>query len=224
MTVHSSKVFAAALRAVTDGTGAKGVYSSGLKRVLDVAVVLAALPIVLPFFLIVMAITAADGQSPFFRQERVGRNGQRFLIWKFRTMVPDAEVRLQKHLAANPDARTEWQTMQKLKNDPRITRVGGVLRRTSIDELPQLINVLAGDMSLVGPRPMLPCQQAIYSGHAYYRLRPGLTGIWQVSQRHNSTFADRANYDDGYEAQLSFVNDVKILARTIGVVFRGTGV
>lgn len=185
---------------------------------------LAALPIVLPFFLIVMAITAADGQSPFFRQERVGRNGQRFLIWKFRTMVPDAEVRLQKHLAANPDARTEWQTMQKLKNDPRITRVGGVLRRTSIDELPQLINVLAGDMSLVGPRPMLPCQQAIYSGHAYYRLRPGLTGIWQVSQRHNSTFADRANYDDGYEAQLSFVNDVKILARTIGVVFRGTGV
>ncbi|MEM7753251.1 MAG: sugar transferase [Pseudomonadota bacterium] len=224
MTVHSSKVFAAGSRAVSDVAGSKGVYAAGLKRGLDLLIVLAALPFILPFFLIVMVLTAADGHSPFFRQERVGLNGQRFFMWKFRTMVPNAEQHLKSHLAANPEARAEWQEMQKLTNDPRITKIGRILRRTSVDELPQLINVLTGDMSLVGPRPMMPCQQALYSGHAYYRLRPGLTGSWQVSQRHTSTFADRAHYDDSYEAELTFANDVKILAKTVGVVFRCTGV
>ena len=117
----------------------------------------------------------------------------------------------------------EWTSKQKLSNDPRITKFGRILRRTSADELPQLINVLTGDMSLVGPRPMMPSQQALYPGHAYYRLRPGLTGSWQVSERNASTFADRAKYDDSYEQDLSFGTDLGIIARTVGVVLRCTG-
>lgn len=185
---------------------------------------MATLPFLIPFFLIIGALVAMDGHNPFFRQERVGRNGQRFFMWKFRTMVPDAADRLQSHLAESADARQEWDSMQKLTDDPRITTIGRVLRRTSVDELPQLINVLTGDMSLVGPRPMMPCQQALYPGHAYYLVRPGLTGSWQVSERHTSTFAERAVYDDSYEANLTFANDLRILAKTVGVVFRATGV
>lgn len=139
-------------------------------------------------------------------------------------MVPDAEAKLQAYLDANPEARAEWDSKQKLNADPRITKIGRILRKTSIDELPQLFNVLSGDMSLVGPRPMMPCQQALYPGHGYYRLRPGLTGSWQVSERHTSTFAERATYDDDYDEKLSFATDVGILAKTVGVVLRGTGV
>lgn len=196
----------------------------GLKRVLDVLLVLAALPILVPFFLIVCLAIALDGHAPFFRQERVGLNGNRFWMWKFRTMVPDAEAQLKRHLSGNPDAQAEWNSRQKLENDPRITRIGQVLRRTSMDELPQLINVLQGDMSLVGPRPMLPSQQALYPGHAYYRLRPGMTGAWQVSARNASTFADRAKFDDLYESRLSLGTDVALIGRTVGVVLRGTGI
>lgn len=191
---------------------------------MDVLLVLAALPFLLPFCLIVAGLIALDGHSPFFRQERIGMNGRRFFMWKFRTMVPDAEAELSRHLAGNPAARAEWDSMQKLEDDPRITRFGRVLRRTSIDELPQLINVLTGDMSLVGPRPMMVSQQALYPGHAYYRLRPGLTGSWQVTERNASTFARRAKFDDDYEANLSFATDVGILARTVGVVLRCTGI
>lgn len=224
MTVHSSKLFAAGSEAAFQHKQSRGIYSAGAKRVLDVLIVLAAAPFLVPFFLIIGALVALDGHSPFFRQERVGMSGKRFYMWKFRTMVPDAEAHLQSYLAANPDARAEWDQKQKLTKDPRITTVGRILRRTSVDELPQLVNVLTGDMSLVGPRPMMPCQQALYPGHAYYRLRPGLTGSWQVSERHTSSFAERAVYDDAYETQLTFANDVRILAKTVGVVFRCTGV
>lgn len=195
----------------------------GLKRVLDVTFVLLVLPFLLPFLAIVGVLIALDGHSPFFRQERVGLKGQRFFMWKFRTMVPNAESHLQSYLASNADARAEWDERQKLTVDPRITKVGRILRRTSVDELPQLINVLTGEMSLVGPRPMMPSQQALYPGHAYYRLRPGLTGSWQVSERHKSTFADRAIYDDAYETELSFLTDANIIVKTVGVVFRCTG-
>ncbi len=222
--MHSSKLVAAEYSAVHSVIKKRGPYVAGLKRALDLAVVLAAVPFLVPFFLVVGALIAVDGHNPFFRQERVGLNGRRFHMWKFRTMVPDAEALLKRHLAADPDARAEWDSNQKLKNDPRITKVGRILRRTSVDELPQLINVLTGEMSLVGPRPMMPSQQALYPGHAYYRLRPGLTGLWQVSERHTSTFAERAVYDDAYETQLCFATDAGILARTVGVVLRATGV
>ena len=139
-------------------------------------------------------------------------------------MVPDAEAMLQRHLDENPDAHAEWTSMQKLSFDPRCTSIGRLLRRSSMDELPQLFNVLIGDMSLVGPRPMLPEQQALYPGHGYYRLRPGMTGSWQVSARSESTFASRAGYDDTYERDVSFSCDALIIAKTVGVVLRGTGV
>ncbi len=200
-----------------------GLYRSGLKRAIDLILVLIALPFIVPFLALLALVLAADGHSPIFRQERVGRDGRRFTMWKFRTMVPNAEVLLERHLSDNPAARREWNAKQKLAFDPRCTRVGRALRRTSLDELPQLINVLAGDMSLVGPRPMLPKQQALYPGRSYYNLRPGMTGLWQVSKRNESAFSERAYYDDSYNLSLSAWQDFKILVQTVAVVVRGTG-
>lgn len=200
-----------------------GIYRHFLKRCLDVGVVLLAAPFVIPFMVVVAAIVASDGHSPFYRQERVGRNGRRFTMWKFRTMVPGADDLLQLHLDTDPAARKEWREKQKLSCDPRCTRIGRALRRSSLDELPQLINVLAGDMSLVGPRPMMPCQQSLYPGRAYYDLRPGITGFWQVSERNFSEFAERARYDDLYYTKLSLWTDIRVLFQTVAVVLRGTG-
>jgi lipopolysaccharide/colanic/teichoic acid biosynthesis glycosyltransferase len=200
-----------------------GAYRMVFKRFFDVALVVAAAPFVFPVLLIISALIALDGGSPLFRQERVGKDGRRFTMWKFRTMVPNAEALLEEHLARNPSARTEWDSKQKLTVDPRCTRMGRALRRTSLDELPQLLNVLSGDMSLIGPRPMMPCQQALYPGRSYYNLRPGMTGLWQVSLRNETHFAERAYYDDLYDVTLSAWGDLKILAKTVSVVLRGTG-
>src|SRR5690606_30267059 len=126
-------------------------------------------------------------------------------------------------LATNPEAKAEWELTQKLKNDPRITRFGHFLRKTSLDELPQLWNVLRGDMSIVGPRPMMLEQAQLYPGADYYHLRLGVTGLWQISDRNNSTFAARATFDARYAAELSLKGDISIIARTVGVVLRCTG-
>jgi exopolysaccharide production protein ExoY len=210
--------------AVTGGTGpGPGFYGTHLKRILDVAAVVAALPFLIPLILLLACLVRRDGGPAFYVQDRVGMNGRIFRLWKLRTMVPDAEARLAEHLALSPAARAEWQETQKLKNDPRITRLGRILRKTSIDELPQLWNVLRGDMSLVGPRPMMPAQQALYPGQAYYRLRPGLTGFWQISDRNETAFAGRAEYDSNYAAQLSIWTDLSVLLRTVRIVLRGTG-
>lgn len=198
-------------------------YRRGLKRALDVTLVVLALPFVLPTMAILVALLAMRGHSPFYRQHRVGLGGKVFTMWKLRTMVPDADKRLKEYLAGNDAARHEWETFQKLKDDPRITPLGHFLRKSSLDELPQLWNVLKGDMSLVGPRPMMPEQSVLYPGHAYYVLRPGLTGLWQVSDRNASTFAQRAEFDAAYERILSFTTDVRLLFATVGVVFRCTG-
>ncbi|SMX33689.1 sugar transferase [Maliponia aquimaris] len=198
-------------------------YRDVFKRVLDVVlVVLGGLPalLIVGFFALLIAL---DGHSPFYFQKRLGRNGRMFYIWKLRSMVPDADSRLHAYLAQNPDARAEWDLTQKLRHDPRITAVGRLIRKTSIDELPQLWNVLRGDMSLVGPRPMMPCQQDLYPGTAYYALRPGITGYWQVSVRNESSFAERAGFDTAYLHQLSLLNDLRVMARTVRVVLRGTG-
>lgn len=201
----------------------KGPYRGGLKRLLDVMVVLMAAPFVLPLVLVMAALVALDGANPFFSQIRLGQNGRAFRIWKLRSMVPDAEARLREYLAANPEARAEWDSTQKLKDDPRVTRVGRLLRKTSMDELPQLLNVLLGTMSLVGPRPMMVNQRHMYFGKAYYRLRPGITGFWQISARNESEFVARVHYDDKYDSSLSCWTDMKILVRTVAVVLRGTG-
>jgi lipopolysaccharide/colanic/teichoic acid biosynthesis glycosyltransferase len=200
-----------------------GLYRNGLKRGLDVMLVVAAAPFVLCFVLMLAAIVALEGGQPFYAQPRIGRGGQIFRMWKLRTMQPGADIRLAEYLASSPAAYAEWTLNQKLSDDPRVTRTGQFLRRTSLDELPQLWNVLVGDMSLVGPRPMMPEQEALYPGRAYYTLRPGITGSWQVSARNRSTFADRAAFDTEYEEILSLGTDLRCLLATVRVVAKGTG-
>ena len=201
----------------------RGVYRNGLKRAFDTLIIVMALPFVLPVLAAMICLVARDGGKPFYSQTRIGRDGRRFRMWKMRTMVTDADQRLAAYLAADPAARREWDSTQKLKNDPRITRIGSFLRKTSLDELPQLWNVVNGTMSLVGPRPMMVDQQSIYFGQGYYNLRPGITGFWQVSDRNEGTFCGRVDFDDAYDRELSFSTDVAVLARTFGVVLRCTG-
>jgi lipopolysaccharide/colanic/teichoic acid biosynthesis glycosyltransferase len=201
----------------------RGIYRDGVKRVLDVAAVLLTLPVVLPLLLLMAIGVAMDGHAPFYAQRRLGLGGRQFTLWKLRTMVPGADSKLEAYLASNPEARAEWNRTQKLKSDPRITRIGRIMRKCSVDELPQLWNVLKGDMSLVGPRPMMPDQAPLYPGSAYYALRPGITGPWQVSARNDCSFAERARFDTDYERNLSFWTDLKLLLATVKVVVRATG-
>jgi exopolysaccharide production protein ExoY len=200
-----------------------GIYAGAGKRALDLVALLLALPVVLPVVALLALFVALDGGRPFYFQDRLGRGGRVFRIVKLRTMVADAEARLAAHLAADPAAAAEWAATQKLRQDPRITRFGRILRKASLDELPQLWNVLTGDMSLVGPRPMMVCQRDLYPGRAYFALRPGLTGPWQVSDRNSCSFADRARFDEAYARELSLAGDLGLLARTVSVVLRGTG-
>lgn len=201
-----------------------GWYSAWGKRALDIALVLLALPVVLPLVLFCIAALWIEGGSPFYRQARIGRNGAEFSMLKLRSMVPDADSKLKDVLAKDPELRAEWDETQKLKSDPRITRVGAFLRASSLDELPQLWNVLKGDMSLVGPRPMMPEQASIYGDlRDYEALTPGLTGVWQVSSRNESSFAHRATIDAAYRGSLSLRQDLELLLKTVTVVLRRTG-
>ena len=207
-----------------DGAPApSGPYRGGFKRVLDVALVLMAAPFIVPIVAILALLVARDGGAPFYTQERLGKGGRVFRMWKLRSMVVDADARMAAYLAENPAARKEWDLNQKLTNDPRITKFGTVLRKTSLDELPQLWNVFIGDMSLVGPRPMMVCQRALYPSTAYYRMRPGITGYWQTAGRHRTSFAARASFDAAYEQDISLATDVTLLFQTVGVVMKGTG-
>ena len=159
-----------------------------------------------PVLVMIYVIGLFDTGSPIFRQERVGRDQKPFTLVKFRTMRPDT-ASVASHLA---DASA-------------ITSLGAFLRRTKLDELPQLWNVLIGDMSLVGPRPMMTSQQALYPSTVYYEMRPGITGYWQVSARNESSFADRAVFDSAYDADLSLATDLRVLWRTVHTVTNGTG-
>ncbi len=194
------------------------------KRILDIAFVLLTLPFSLPIIALCAIALWLEGGSPFYRQDRLGADGRRFSILKLRTMVRNADEVLESYLARDPEMRREWDQLQKLRHDPRVTRVGHVLRVTSLDELPQLWNVLIGDMSIVGPRPMLPEQLGMYGDpSAYFALRPGITGLWQVSARNASRFSYRNEVDGAYERALTLKLDVTILIKTIGVVLRPTG-
>ena len=199
------------------------VYRRVVKRAMDVALVVAVAVPTLAILVPLMAIIALDGRSPIYVQKRLGRGGQVFRMFKLRSMVADADQILDAYLARNPEARAEWDRTQKLKNDPRITFFGAFIRKTSLDELPQLMNVLLGDMSLVGPRPMMVAQKELYPGAAYYEMRPGITGLWQVSERNESSFSERASYDTAYFRQMSLGTDLKVMAQTVKVVFRATG-
>ncbi|WP_449409515.1 sugar transferase [Methylobacterium komagatae] len=200
--------------------------SVAAKRFIDVAVAGSALFLLLPL-LIFVAVTVwmGDGKSPIFRHRRLGRGGRPFGCLKFRTMVVDAEAALVTHLADNAAARAEWAATQKLTNDPRVTALGRVLRKTSLDELPQLINVLRGDMSLVGPRPIVQAEVARY-GSAFntcFSVPPGVTGLWQVSGRSDTSYEERVALDLDYAARWSLRRDLVILFKTIPIVFAQRG-
>jgi len=156
-------------------------YKNYVKRLIDLLVVFLAAPIAIPVTLGLIVLIRRDGSSSFYGQERIGKDGKIFNCWKLRSMIPDADKKLENYLSQYPEAREEWDEFQKLRNDPRITPIGRFMRRTSLDELPQLWCVFKGEMSIVGPRPFLPQQQKLYSGQKYYEMRPGITGLWQVS-------------------------------------------
>ena len=165
------------------------------------------------------------GAPVHYWQMRLGRGGKAFRFYKFRSMCLNADGMLERHLATHPDARVQWRRYQKLDDDPRITPLGRFLRRTSLDELPQLFNVLKGDMSLVGPRPCMERQRTLYGPHwsRYCDMRPGITGLWQVSGRNRLTYAQRVELDMTYASEWSLWLDVKIMVRTVRVVLTHDG-
>ncbi|EAR51185.1 bacterial sugar transferase [Oceanicola granulosus HTCC2516] len=192
----------------------------------DILFVLLIAPFVLPLIAVLALLVRLDGGPAFYSQVRVGRGGRKFRMLKLRTMVRDADSRLAQHLAQNPQAAAEWAQKQKLVDDPRITPLGRVLRRTSLDELPQILNVLRGNMSVVGPRPFTAEQEAEYrqcGGALYFAMRPGLTGPWQVSDRHGSRFVDRKLFDDHYVRTLSLGNDLRYVLLTVVAMIACTG-
>jgi len=187
------------------------------KRALDMIGAGLGLVLLSPFFLIVALMVRADGGPAFFAHQRVGRGGKLFGCLKFRSMVIDSQARLEALLASDPAARAEWEATRKLKNDPRITRIGRFLRSTSLDELPQLINVLRGEMSLVGPRPVQEAEIDRYYGASaahYMAVRPGITGLWQVSGRSETSYESRVALDVSYVSRPSLLADLSILLRT----------
>jgi exopolysaccharide production protein ExoY len=194
------------------------------KRTLDIIGAGLGLVLLSPFFLIVALMVRADGGPAFFAHQRVGRGGKLFGCLKFRSMVIDSQTRLEALLANNPAARAEWEATRKLKNDPRITRIGRFLRSTSLDELPQLVNVLRGEMSLVGPRPVQEAEIDRYYGASaahYMAVRPGITGLWQVSGRSETSYESRVALDVAYVSRPSMLADLSILLRTpVAVVSR----
>ena len=198
-------------------------YRVSWKRVLDVGLVLLTAPISVPLIMLGMILARLDGGPAFYTQPRVGYGGRVFRMFKLRTMRVNAEQHLSEILMRDPQAAVEWQQSQKLRRDPRITFAGRFLRKTSLDELPQLWNVILGEMSLVGPRPILQEQVILYPGSAYFRLRPGLTGPWQVFGRNDESFYARAKYDAMYDREIGLVSDLSLIGRTFGVVLWGTG-
>lgn len=203
----------------------RGKYRSRTKRYLDITIIVLTAPITLCVMTILTVICAMDGHSPFYSQMRIGRNGRLFQCWKFRTMVPDNQRILKQHLSTNPDSMLEWLALNKLKNDPRITPIGRFLRQSSLDELPQLFNILRGDMSIVGPRPIIAEEMEKYGDSLkyYLALRPGLTGLWQTSGRNNIDYDARVGLDMTYQKSLSLALDLKIIFRTFGTILSRTG-
>ncbi|MBS4059507.1 MAG: sugar transferase [Bacteroidetes bacterium] len=196
------------------------------KRAVDLLAAITAGFLLLPvFFLLVLLIRFGSPGPALYSQMRVGRHGRLFRIWKFRTMYIDADERLDSILKENPAMHEEWQTNQKLKRDPRLTPVGVFLRKFSIDETPQLWNIIIGDMSIVGPRPCTEEQIPLYGEvfYLYTRVRPGLTGLWQVSGRNNTTYAERVRLDADYIQNWSILLDTFILFKTIWVVLKQDG-
>ncbi len=201
-------------------------FSKRIKRTMDLFLVLLTLPLLLPLtILIAIAISLESKGAVFFIQERIGRGGKPFRAYKFRSMVSNAESVLKTALEQNAALREEWAKDQKLRRDPRVTKVGWFLRKTSLDEMPQLWNVFLGEMSLVGPRPIVQNEITRYGDafKLYSKVTPGLTGMWQVNGRNNTTYAERVRFDAYYARNWSVWLDIYILARTFRAVVRAEG-
>jgi exopolysaccharide production protein ExoY len=193
------------------------------KRVVDVTLGVAALILTAPIILLVATLIRVFMGGPIvFAQRRVGYRGRNFICYKFRTMSCNAQELLRQHLAANQEAAREWHTTHKLANDPRVSGLGHILRKSSLDELPQLFNVLRGDMSLVGPRPIVPEEVRKYGRHfhAYVRARPGITGMWQTSGRNSVSYSARVARDCHYARHWSLRLDLFLLLKTIPAVLK----
>lgn len=201
-------------------------YARYGKRVLDIFFTLVSVIVLLPVMcLIALSVMLSHSGTPFFKHRRIGKNGAPFMCWKFRTMVPNAETRLKDYLADNPKAQKEWKENFKLTHDPRITRLGRLLRCSSMDELPQMWNIIKGDMSIVGPRPVTEEELSMYgpSLHYYHSVRPGLTGSWQVSGRNDTSYSDRVDLDVNYAKTFTFRMDLCIIKSTVKAVIYRTG-
>jgi exopolysaccharide production protein ExoY len=208
------------------GTALRAALRPGLKRAMDVLGALALLLACLPAFLAIALLVRRDGGPVFYAHPRIGRGGRPFGCLKFRSMVVDADQRLAALLEQDPAARAEWEACRKLRHDPRVTWIGRFLRATSLDELPQLLNVLRGEMSLVGPRPVQAAELETHYGAAaahYLSVRPGITGLWQVSGRSDTSYASRVALDVRYAANPSLWTDIRILLRTPAAVLLRRG-
>ncbi|HMH16097.1 MAG TPA: sugar transferase [Edaphobacter sp.] len=197
-----------------------------IKRCADVLLVLISMPLTLLTLGIVSVMVMLSSPGPIlYSHRRIRKSGAFFSMWKFRTMCVNSAEVLEEYLAQNPKARTEWNETHKLRNDPRITPIGLFLRRYSLDELPQLWNVLVGQMSLVGPRPIVAAEVEKYgdSFRCYCRVKPGLTGLWQVSGRSELTYDERVALDCEYVQRWSLWNDLKILSKTFSSVINQDG-
>ena len=191
-------------------------------RVFAAAVLLFGFPFLV---LVIAALFFSQGSPVMFAHKRVGKNGKEFKCLKFRTMVVDAEERLAEHLASNSEARAQWENWRKLEDDPRVTCVGEFLRKTALDELPQFINVLRGEMSIVGPRPIVRDELKMYAQHAgaYLSVKPGITGLWQVEAKEIDTYEDRVALDMEYLQRRSFLFDLSLIMRTAVLVLKRGG-
>lgn len=196
-----------------------------LKRTFDIVGALGIITMLMPALAVLIFMVARDGGNPIYGHERVGMNGRKFKCLKFRSMVINSKEVLEEVLRTDPVARAEWDKDFKLKNDPRITRIGHFIRKTSLDELPQLWNVVRGEMSLVGPRPVIEDELERYAGDVdyYFMAKPGMTGLWQVSGRNDVDYETRVYFDSWYVKNWSLWNDIAILFKTIGVVLKRDG-
>lgn len=197
------------------------------KRTMDLFGGIAGIILLIPITIIlyIANLIEKDEGPLFYSQLRIGKNGKLFRIWKFRSMVVGADEKLEEYLEENPEAREEYRINKKLKNDPRITRIGSFIRKTSIDEIPQFINVFKGEMSLVGPRPYLPREKEDMGSYYSYivQCKPGITGFWQVNGRSEVNFAERLNMDMVYFRGRSFKRDVKLLLLTVKKTIKKDG-
>lgn len=205
----------------TTATGFSNPIGMNSKRLIDISLALSGIILLAPLLLICYVLTVASSPGPaLFRHRRVGFNGKHFDCLKFRTMATDASERLRRLLEADPAAAAEWAASRKLRNDPRVTSIGVILRKASLDELPQLFNVLRGEMSIVGPRPVTNEELERYGSSigAYLACRPGITGLWQVSGRSTTTYSKRVACDAFYAHNWSMALDIKILIVTIPAI------